>query len=224
MSTVSPPGKSERVGPAVAARRPVRRLSQQFAVVCRWLHIYLSMFGFATIVFFSVTGITLNHPDWFGLATDRSHDFSGRIPEKLLTTSDTATAEGVDRLGLAEFLRHEHRIKGSVTDFRSDDLECTIIWKGPGYSADAIIDRETSSYEISIVEHGVIPLINDLHKGRDTGPDWSLVIDLSAALMTISAITGVVLLLYIRRKLVSGLVTGVVGLAAMLAAIFWLVP
>jgi len=202
----------------------VRRLSQQFAVVCRWLHIYLSMFGFATIVFFSVTGITLNHPDWFGVATDRSQDFSGRIPEKLLTTSDPATTEGVDRLGLAEFLRHEHRIKGSVTDFRSDDLECTIIWKGPGYSADAIIDRETSSYEISIVEHGVIPLINDLHKGRDTGPAWSLVIDLSAALMTISAITGVVLLLYIRRKLVSGLVTGVVGLAAMLAAIFWLVP
>lgn len=182
------------------------------------------MFGFATIVFFSVTGITLNHPDWFGLATDRSQDFSGRIPEKLLTTSDPASTEGVDRLGLAEFLRHEHRIKGSVTDFRSDDLECTIIWKGPGYSADAIIDRESSSYEISIVEHGVIPLINDLHKGRDTGPAWSLVIDLSAALMTISAITGVVLLLYIRRKLVSGLVTGVVGLAAMLAAIFWLVP
>ena len=26
----------------------------------RWLHIYLSLFGFATLIFFSLTGITLN--------------------------------------------------------------------------------------------------------------------------------------------------------------------
>jgi hypothetical protein len=32
----------------------------------RWLHIYLSMFGLAAVLFFSVTGLTLNHPDWFG--------------------------------------------------------------------------------------------------------------------------------------------------------------
>ena len=29
----------------------------------RWLHIYLSMFGLAAVLFFSVTGITLNHPN-----------------------------------------------------------------------------------------------------------------------------------------------------------------
>ena len=30
----------------------------------RWLHIYSSMFGLVAILFFSVTGILLNHPSW----------------------------------------------------------------------------------------------------------------------------------------------------------------
>ena len=200
----------------------MRRISQQIAVVCRWVHIYLSMFGFATIVFFSVTGITLNHPDWFGLARDQSRDVSGNLPEPMLVNH--GERDEVDRLAIAEYLRHEYRLKGTVTDFRIDESECSVIWKGPGYSADAVIDRETGEYELSIVEHGVIPLINDLHKGRDTGSVWSLVIDLSAALMAISSVTGFVLLLYIRRKLIPGIVTGLVGLSAFLAIIYWFVP
>ncbi len=44
-------------------RRPFRRrLAIRFAKLVRWLHIYLSMFGLAAVLFFSATGITLNHP------------------------------------------------------------------------------------------------------------------------------------------------------------------
>ena len=38
----------------------------------RWLHIYLSMFSLAVVLFFSVTGITLNHPDWFFGGAERA--------------------------------------------------------------------------------------------------------------------------------------------------------
>ena len=31
----------------------------------RWLHVYLSMFSFAVLMFFAVTGLTLNHANWF---------------------------------------------------------------------------------------------------------------------------------------------------------------
>ena len=31
----------------------------------RWLHVYLSMVSFAVLLFFAVTGFTLNHPTWF---------------------------------------------------------------------------------------------------------------------------------------------------------------
>ena len=45
------------------AKRKAKRSS--FAAWMRWLHIYLSMLGFTALIFFSVTGITLNHADWF---------------------------------------------------------------------------------------------------------------------------------------------------------------
>ena len=38
---------------------------QRFAVISRWLHIYLSMASFAIVFFFAVTGLTLNHTEWF---------------------------------------------------------------------------------------------------------------------------------------------------------------
>jgi hypothetical protein len=34
------------------------------ASIARWLHIYLSMISFVIILFFAVTGLTLNHADW----------------------------------------------------------------------------------------------------------------------------------------------------------------
>ena len=39
---------------------------KELAKLSRWLHIYLSMVSFAIVLFFSVTGLTLNHPSWLG--------------------------------------------------------------------------------------------------------------------------------------------------------------
>ena len=40
-------------------------LKRRAAALARWLDIYLSMASFAILLFFAVTGLTLNHPDWF---------------------------------------------------------------------------------------------------------------------------------------------------------------
>lgn len=39
-------------------------MSRQLYSVLRWLHVYVSMLSFLTILFFAITGITLNHPEW----------------------------------------------------------------------------------------------------------------------------------------------------------------
>lgn len=198
-----------------------RRLGSRIAATVRWLHIYLSMFGFATILFFSLTGITLNHPTWFGLDADRVEDVSGEInPGWLQSTAEAA----VDQLAVAEFLRSRHRLHGAVREFRVDEFECFVAFKGPGYAADAFIDRATGKYQLTISQHGSISILNDLHKGRDSGRTWSLVIDLSAALMALSAATGLVLLFYLKRRRVAGLVTAVIGTLAIIAAYVWCVP
>ena len=40
-------------------------LNRRLAMLVRWLHTYLSMIAFVIILFFAVTGLTLNHADKF---------------------------------------------------------------------------------------------------------------------------------------------------------------
>jgi len=37
-----------------------------------------------------------------------------------------------------------------------------------------------------------------LHKGRDSGPIWSVLLDVSAILLTLIAVTGLALLFYLK--------------------------
>lgn len=198
------------------------RILRGVAVVTRWLHIYLSLFGFATILFFAVTGVTLNHPDWFGLDEPRTVTEAGELSPGWVV--EAVAPEEMDKLQIVELLRSRHGVKGALAEFRVDDYECVVGFKGPAYAADALIDRATGRYELTVTSHGTVALLNDLHKGRDTGRGWSLVIDVSAVLMAVSAATGLVLLLYIRRKRLAGLTTAVIGTVLLIGAYWALVP
>jgi hypothetical protein len=46
-------------------------------------------------------------------------------------------------------------------------------------------------------------MLNDLHKGRHTGAEWSVVIDISAIISALVAITGLILVFFLKlhRKL-----------------------
>src|SRR5262249_53022066 len=104
-----------------------------------------------------------------------------------------------------------HKIRGALADFRVDETECVATFKGPGYSADTFIDRESGHYRLTESYHGAIAVFNDLHKGRDTGAVWSALIDVSAVLMTAISLTGLVLLFYLKLKRVSGLIVAAIG-------------
>jgi hypothetical protein len=195
------------------------RWKARLAGAMRWLHVYLSMIGLAVLLFFSVTGITLNHPDWFYGGAARSAEAAGELDPSWVRPGP---AEGVDRLRVVEHLRQARGARGAMSDFTIDESECVVAFKGPGYAADAFIDRATGAYRFSETAHGLVAILNDLHKGRDTGPVWSAFIDASAVLATLMSLTGLGLLLFLKRRRVPGLVAALVGTAivALLAALF----
>src|SRR3954452_4984480 len=86
---VAPQSVAANNGPSLK-----RKLNLRLAALMRWLHIYLSMFGLATILFFGVTGITLNHPDWFFGEADRSVQAQGQVHVDWLHRTPPATAPG----------------------------------------------------------------------------------------------------------------------------------
>ncbi|QDT53723.1 hypothetical protein Pan44_17460 [Caulifigura coniformis] len=206
-----------------------------FAATMRWLHIYVSLVGFTALLFFAVTGITLNHPTWLGGDAQHVTDFDGTIPEAVLprkpleaateseSTSDAEEGgdDGVDRLAVAEHLRATHSLRGKVSEFRVDDTECMVLFRGPAYAADAYLDRATGKYTVTQTAMGLVALMNDLHKGRDSGQTWSLVIDISGVLMIVVSITGLVLVFYLRRRKRSGLISVVVGTFILIGAYYF---
>lgn len=178
-------------------------LRKQAAVWGRWLHIYLSMTSFAILFFFAITGLTLNHPDWFGVkesAVSRKGEGAARCHEAKLET--------------VEHLRKVHGVRGALSDYRIDDAQCAVSFKGPGYSADAFIDRASGRYDLTESRMGVVAVINDLHKGRDTGAGWSVMIDASAILMVLVSLTGFVLIFFLGKKRTSGLLAAAAGAVA----------
>ncbi|GAB4025246.1 PepSY-associated TM helix domain-containing protein [Spirosoma gilvum] len=182
----------------------------RWAGVARWLHLYLSVVSFVLVLFFAVTGLTLNHADWFDDATQTT-ELKGKVNSSWVAGTDTAA---VNKLAIVEYLRATHQLKGSVSEFRIDDRECSLSFHGPGYSADAFVKRPDGTYQITETKMGLMAVLNDLHKGRDTGRGWAWVIDIAAVFMTLVSITGLALLLVLKKRRVSGLgwlVIGAVG-------------
>ncbi|MEI7911514.1 MAG: PepSY-associated TM helix domain-containing protein [Verrucomicrobiota bacterium] len=177
------------------------------AAWCRWLHIYLSMVSFAILLFFAVTGLTLNHAEWFTAGHATTRHCQGHLDPQWVKAPDA----GVAKLDIVEFLRKAHGIKGALGEFLIDDSQCTVSFKGPGYAADSFIDRASGNYDLTESRLGLVAILNDLHKGRDSGASWSLLVDVSAVLMTAVSLTGLVLMFFFRRRRITGLAAAIAG-------------
>ena len=173
------------------------------------------MVSFGVVFFFSATGITLNHQDKF-LGQQQVKQIKGTVASKLVSGKDVAKLEVVEQL------RNSNGIRGAVSDFRIDDDRCSVSFKGPGYAADAFIDRKTGSYELTETRMGFIAVINDLHKGRDSGKAWSWVIDLSAVFLVLVSISGILILCYLYKRRFTGFAVGLAGIViTYLAYVIW---
>jgi len=191
-------------------------------VVAHWsrvLHTYLSMVSFSILLFFAATGITLNHQDRMTGAPKVTR-FSGRLDPALVGPS---AGVQIDRARVVEQLRRAHSLRAPLSDFRVDDDVVNVSFKGPGYAADAFVDRRTANYDVTETKMGWVAIINDLHKGRDTGGVWAQVIDLSAVLMMLVSLTGLTLIFFLHKRLALGLWMLAIGTAVSAAVYVWFV-
>lgn len=192
-------------------------------LVAHWsrvLHTYLSMASFSILFFFAATGITLNHQGTM-TGTPKVTRFTGHLDAALVAPSSGAP---LDQSRIVAQLRGAHRITAHLSDFRVDDDQLTVSFKGPGYAADAFVDRKTAGYEITETRMGLVAIVNDLHKGRDSGSVWAQIIDLSAILMMLVSITGLTLIFFLYKRVVLGLWMLAGGTAVSVAIYAWFVP
>ncbi|WP_460388012.1 PepSY-associated TM helix domain-containing protein [Thermus thalpophilus] len=170
----------------------------------RTLHLYLSLVAFLSILFFAVTGLTLNHPEWFG--EGKVGKLSGTLPH-----APYLEGESVDWLALAEDLR-ALGLRGRVADRGQSGDQAWLSFRAPGYGADAQVDLKTGAYTLTLTEAGLVAVLNDLHKGRDTPSEWRWVLDLSALFLALVSLTGLLLSLLFRKTRKAALLTLLSGL------------
>jgi hypothetical protein len=211
-----------RPGPLTrkSARKVKAAWQKSLAGASRWLHIYLSMVSFVIVLFFAVTGLTLNHAEWFD-GKEQIKKYNGSVKLNWVNTKDTAR---IAKLEIVQWLKHQHRLSGDVSDFIIDDYQCTVSFKGPGYSADAFVNRKTGEYKLTETRLGLFAVMNDLHKGRDTGKKWSYVIDGAAIFMTLISLTGIVMICFMKKKRLNGFVLLGAGAAVCYLVYRFLVP
>jgi hypothetical protein len=161
------------------------------------------MVSFTILLFFAATGLTLNHQEAL-IGAPKTARLTGTVAAALVAPS---AGTNLARDPIIEVLRDTHHIKADLSDFRVDDDQVSVSFKGPGYEADAFIDRKTGAYELNESRYGLVAVINDLHKGRDTGKWWAIIIDVSAALMVLVSLTGLVLIFFLQKRLMTGLVS-----------------
>ncbi len=158
---------------------------------------YVSMFCLLVILFFSFTGITLNHPEWtFGIK-DVKKEFTGKLQPGAIS------GDKVDWLKVVEQLRKDQPVKGTATDMRVDGDEGSLSFKSPGYSAECFFKLADGSYQMRITSQGLVALVNDLHRGRDSGHTWSWLIDLSGVVLVFVSLTGLGIMFYLKKSRVA---------------------
>lgn len=167
----------------------------------RRLHIYISMALLVVVLFFSITGITLNRPHLFVNQSPNVVEQQLVIPSELLGSDKGPFSP--NRSALIAYLAKHGDVSGTpsaidiFTDVDGDELlegEISLDYKGPGYNATVFIDMTTSQATIESTNYGVIAVLNDLHKGRNSGEVWRWFIDITALLMVVFVLTGVCLL------------------------------
>lgn len=178
----------------------------------RWLHVYASMIAFAVVLFFGITGITLNHPTWTLGDDVNTTEVTGTLP-----VASTLDDGSVNFLGVSEYVRDTYGVAGHIDSFEVTNGQGSIAYKRAGYQADLQFDVATGEFRLDVEQQGWVAVLNDLHKGRDTGSSWRWVIDVSAGFLVLVSVTGLVMQFFLRKRRRSAYVSAAVGAAAVIA-------
>lgn len=148
------------------------------------------------MLLFAITGITLNHAGRIEARPSVELRLA-QLPAPLLAELH-ALAEDADTGPLpasaSAWLRGELdlRVESIVAEWSPEEIYLSL--PRPGGDAWLSLDLESGEVKHELTDRGWIAWLNDLHKGRHTGPVWSWFIDLFAVACVVFCLTGLVLL------------------------------
>ncbi|KMT63970.1 PepSY-associated TM helix domain-containing protein [Catenovulum maritimum] len=179
---------------------------RQFYNWSRLLHIYMSTALFSLLIFFSVTGITLNHLEWVS-TTNEPKSLQDQLPNSVLNKLKPPISEA-----LLIWLDTKYGLSSATNiEWDQDNHEILLDYPYPAGYAYVIVNINNGQLTIDYQNGQFWQVVNDLHKGRHAGKAWSWLIDISAGFMVFFSITGLIILWQNRPKRKLGIALTVLG-------------
>ncbi len=178
---------------ALARRRALARagLLRQ-TVQWHWISAAICLVG---MLLFAITGITLNHAaaiDSKPVTVARE----GVLPQALRPALQAAEgAKGKLPDSARAWLRDELKIEAPAGPVEWSPGEAYVALPGPGSDGWVTVDTATGGVAYEHTTRGWVAYLNDLHKGRNTGPAWGWFIDIFAVACVVFCVTGLILLM-----------------------------
>ncbi|ACT59162.1 PepSY-associated TM helix domain-containing protein [Hirschia baltica] len=167
----------------------------------RAAHNYLSAFAFMALMFFSVTGLLLNHPEWLKTkATPISQEVS--LP---MESIEHVLAQDNPEEFLESALRKASNFSGEFANAEIFEDEAMLRFKGVKGDTTAHIDLNSGLARLETKRSNVSGFIRDLHRGKEAGKVWRFVIDVIAVFIMTLSLIGFFLFFTMRFRLVTSM-------------------
>lgn len=161
-----------------------------------WISSAVSLVG---LLLFAVTGITLNRADLIK-TTPTVTQWEKALPADLpdLTTEQKQQQKLPSAWRAWLSRATDYRIGRYVQEW--DGNEIYIGLPSAGSDAWLSIDLDSKTVTFEQRHRGAIAVLNDLHKGRNTGEVWRWFMDIFALACIVFSVTGLFLLMYYQKQ------------------------
>ena len=206
---------------ADADRRQVNWKAALYRQSRAW-HGYLSALAFLALIFFAITGLLLNHPEWTASKSEQSE----RETKVRLAPEDLRKAEAAPdpTRALAQAVARRTPVLGRFQSGEVVDGQAMLRLEGVKGATDVMVDMASGEVEVSVKRARLIDTLNELHRGKNAGAAWKAIIDISAIVILALSVIGYVLFFSLRFRLRTSLILTGASLAGLIAVAALLTP
>jgi hypothetical protein len=197
---------------------PAMQINKSTLSFSRLIHVYVSMALLSLLLFFSVTGITLNHPEWF---RDSKADVVERALMIDLSMIKNPPLTPLQIVNVSTAIEQKLSVSLNNTILESSQDELFFSIKRAGKNTAITLDLVSGELFFEETDYGWWALMNDLHKGRNTSVFWGWIIDITSLLCILFALSGFILAMPQRRFNRTLTLSLTVTVAMIFTAIWW---
>lgn len=187
----------------------------------RKVHIYSALPVLLLMIFFSITGFLLNHPE-FEVGEVNNQVTEIELPEWVAEMPDWSENFSSHSLVLLQWLDKEHDIRGVDFATEWDEYDELLVLDLSGPNGSTLVEVFLADQLVSVDRRALstVAMLNNLHRAKHVSGFWRLLSDISAVCMLLFCISGFWLVVVNRLERVPANIAMLMGGSVFVLAVY----